>query len=49
MNKEEVKYKKEIKEKKRKSPVINYPLGDFLIRVKNAAIAKNHNLIVQNL
>jgi small subunit ribosomal protein S8 len=29
-----------------RSGVTNYPVGDFLIRIKNAAIAKNHDLVV---
>lgn len=33
---------------KNKHSVTNYPVGDFLIRVKNAAMAKNKSLEVQN-
>jgi small subunit ribosomal protein S8 len=45
MKKEKTKTK--IKEsKKRSGGVINYPVGDFLIRLKNAAIAKKHEVVV---
>lgn len=26
----------------------NYPIGDFLIRVKNASLARNHEIVVTN-
>lgn len=26
----------------------NFPVGDFLIRIKNAALARNHEVVVQN-
>ena len=46
MNKEKSKNKKEKSKSVGKSGVTNYPVGDFLIRIKNAAIAKNHDLVV---
>src|SRR4030065_2218848 len=46
MKKQKSENKKEMSKHAGRSGVTNYPVGDFLIRIKNAAIAKNHNLVV---
>src|SRR4030043_2003069 len=46
MKKQKSENKKEMSKYAGRSGVTNYPVGDFLIRIKNAAIAKNHNLVV---
>lgn len=33
---------------RKNTSVVNYPIGDFLIRVKNAALARNHEIVVTN-
>lgn len=37
---------KTIRKPKPKSPVVNYPIGDFIIRLKNAVLARNKELEV---
>ena len=46
MKKQKSENKKEMSKYAGRSGVTNYPVGDFLIRIKNAAIAKNHDLVV---
>src|SRR4030043_1173805 len=46
MKKQKPENKKEMSKYAGRSGVTNYPVGDFLIRIKNAAIAKNHDLVV---
>ena len=46
MKKQKSENKKEMSKYAGRSGVTNYPVGDFLIRIKNAAIAKNHSLVV---
>ena len=28
--------------------ITNYPIGDFLIRIKNAALARNHDVVIDS-
>jgi small subunit ribosomal protein S8 len=46
MKKEKIKITKALK-RKISSGIVNYPVGDFLIRLKNAAIAKKHDVVVK--
>src|SRR3990172_10539714 len=41
------KTKKGKKDKKEKFVMVGYPVGDFLIRVKNAALARQKEVVVQ--
>ena len=36
------------KQTRKNTSAVNYPIGDFLIRVKNAALARNHEIVVTN-
>lgn len=48
MVKEKAKKQKENSKKARQSGVVNYPVGDFLIQVKNAAMARNKKVEVRS-
>lgn len=40
--------KKTERQTRKNTSAVNYPIGDFLIRVKNAALARNHEIVVTN-